>query len=387
MGRERKRRPSLALAELLQSQLTPTQIDARQLAEVALVADRVGLAPVLWSHGLRARWWSFVPADAAELIVGRSADPFGQPELALQAAFTSNVSRIDDLLAQGAEVERSFQGAGIPCVRLKGWHTITSGWWPDPAERTMTDLDVLVPAESSTKCAEILRSLGYRDIDSGHTSFADHELAPVALPGHAGSVEIHVALLVSRWAAVLPAAEVLNGGSSMTTTDAVTHVIAHAQLQDEAYLLGRVPMRALYELALLLESPLGRDVDWSQVRARFTAVGAERALDGFLWLSSSLFAASVPSIGVRAPLRSRLALAVIDRPRCGAVVSWVAYLPRWLSADRMRSLDPNQPAWRTRLTFVARGANARVATFRRPQRASQVHGPTGTRASTSKSRL
>ena len=360
MGQRDSSRPSLTLAQLLRSAASPSDFTDEHLVEVALAADRMGLAPALWGHGVRAGWWHPVPDDAAELVRHRSDKPFGQPELALQASLSLNRKRIADLLAQGEDIEIQFRLAGIRPVRLKGWHTISAGWWPDPAERTMTDLDVLVSLDRSDEASDILRGMGYVAIESGHTSLADHELAPVRLPGHAGSVEVHLELLLKRWAGVLGADEVLDGDHQMSTTDAATHLIAHAQLQDESYLLGRVPWRALYELALLLQSDRRSDIDWNLVRSRFADAGAERALDGFLWQSSMLFGADVPPRSGRVPTRSRLALAVVDRPRLGAAFAWLAYLPRSLSANRMRALEPDRPPWRTRLEYIVSSARAKA---------------------------
>jgi len=263
-----------------------------------------------------------------------------------------------DLLAQGELVEEALSGAGLRSVRLKGWHTVTAGWWADPAERTMTDLDVLVAASDADRAARALADAGYVPIRSGHTAFADHELAPVHLPGRAGSVEIHTALAVSRWAGVLPASAVLTAPGAMSSTDAVTHLIVHAQLHDEGHLLGRVPLRAVHELAVLSRLDLAGEIDWDVIRSRFGSVGAEPALDGFLTLARSMFDADVPPPHPRfVPFvpHAVAATAMMDRPRLATLYARLVYLPRALSATRMRSLFPGRPVWRSRLGWVARG--------------------------------
>ncbi len=343
--------PFASLARLFRDGNPRTLSDGQFIAAVD-AADRARLAPALWAHGCREGWWHPVPSDAARLISGRADLPFGQPELALQAAGEANAERNRDLLAQGATIEAAFADSGITSVRLKGWHTLTSGWWTDEGERTMTDLDVLVPDGRLAEACTVLTDLGYEPIESGHTDEADHELAPVHLPGRTGSVEIHRALAVSRWSAVLPADEVLAGSRPMSTTDAVTHLILHAQLHDEAHLLGTVPWRALRELAVLTTGSRGGEVDWELVGQRFDASGAGAALDGFLWLARTLLGAVVPPLGRRVRLRARTARLLMDRPVLRDVSSRAAYMPRALSASRMRTIDPTAPAWATRIRRV-----------------------------------
>ena len=88
-------------------------------------------------------------------------------------------------------------------VPLKGWHGLLAGWWPDPAARVMRDLDVLVSEHDAPRAAQVLGDLGYLAMAGDHDPHADHELAPVHLPGRAGSIEIHTAVLVRRWRARL----------------------------------------------------------------------------------------------------------------------------------------------------------------------------------------
>ncbi len=265
---------------------------------------------------------------------------------------------MQDLLAQGELVEDALRTAGVRSVRLKGWHTVTAGWWADPAERTMTDLDVLVAASDAERAARALAGIGYVPIESGHTAFADHELAPVHLPGRAGSVEIHTALAVSRWASVLPPSDVLAVAGPMSSTDAVTHLIVHAQLHDEGHLLGRVPLRAVHELAVRSRLDLADEVDWEVIRSRFGSVGAEAALDSFLTLARRMFAAEVPAPHprfVRVVPHAAAAMAMLDRPRLASLYARLAYLPRALSATRMQSLFPGRPVWRSRLGWIVDG--------------------------------
>jgi hypothetical protein len=73
------------------------------------------------------------------------------------------------------------------------------------------------------------------------------------------TVELHTELLVSQWSALVPAAAVLRramfrptcGGPLLLAddTDAFVHLVAHAQLREETYVLFGLRLRALYETA------------------------------------------------------------------------------------------------------------------------------------------
>ena len=273
--------------------------------------------------------------------------------LRLQHAYEENGARLADLLEQGDALLDALHEAGVAAVPLKGWHVLRNGWYPDPDVRTMRDLDVLV-AESRADDARIVAlTLGYQLIDEPLDDYADHQLPAMARPGRLGSLELHTALFVSRWRPVLPADEVLGAGG-LTSTRAVVHAVAHAQLHDEAFLLRHRPLRALHETAVLSRSPRGGEVDWAEVRRRFDSVGAAPALDAHLQLARHLFGADVPPprSARRAALHERLCDLELTSERGTKVYRAAVFAPRALSRSRMRKLYGDGNAWRHRVRHV-----------------------------------
>ena len=191
-----------------------------------------------------------LPAPALAAVEAKFAAGRTQPALELQRAYDDNADRLADLLDQGERLLAALGDAAVPAVPLKGWVSVRDGWYPDRDVRVMRDLDVLVPIDRAADAVRAVEMLGYELIEEPLDDYADHQLPAMAMPGRLGSLELHTALVVSRWQAVLPASAVLAAGR-MTTTHAVVHAIAHAQLHDEAFLLRHRPLRALHETAVL----------------------------------------------------------------------------------------------------------------------------------------
>lgn len=369
-------RPTRRLADLLR----PTGPDLQAVPEgdagwerLLAVADRHRLVPALASAGLASGWLRPVPAGARAAI-GERTGPLGPPpEVRLLEALDRNRDRIDSMLAQGLDVLEALDRAGVPAAPLKGLDALLRRRYPDPAARTMTDLDVLVPAGAAEAALAALAGAGFAPVDAPG---AEHHLAPLARPGAPGSVEIHTGVLRGRWAAGLSADGLLDRserapagepGRRLTATDAATVLVAHAQLQDEARVLLQLPLRALHETALLLAGPGEAQVDWAMVAERTAAIGpgAGAALDEHLWLAAALFGSVPPlRIGEAARRHGRLVLAVADHPRLRAALGQLAFLPRSFSAERMVALHGGAPSgaglWRTRARHAARGLRRRA---------------------------
>jgi hypothetical protein len=357
--------------DVLCSALRPTLMGGSRPADTGWhgalrLAAAHDLLPALWSAGRAHDWWAALPPDALAQVVAHFAPGTTQPPLVLQQAHDANRLRVADLCDQGKVILDHLASAGIVAVPLKGLHALMAGWWPDPADRIMRDLDILVSKDDSGRASECLTALGYLPFATGHTAAADHELPAVALPGRAGSVELHTALVVSRWSAVLPAAEILDRGPLMSSTDAVIHSIAHAQLHDEAHLLARIPLRALHELMILAAGPLGHEIDWARVRTSFRGVSAGAALDAHLCQARSLFGAALPPpVGRLRPVaHDRICRTLLGRPRLASMYERTAFLPRGLSTERMHELHGPGNPWISRSRHVAHALH-RMARSRR----------------------
>ncbi|HEX5587321.1 MAG TPA: nucleotidyltransferase family protein, partial [Acidimicrobiia bacterium] len=115
------------------------------------------LVPALWSAWVAAGR-PVLPEAAAAAVERTAPSGRGVPEIVLRRAYAANAARTDRLLDTGVEVLERLRAAGIPAVPLKGLHALLTGVWPDPAARTMADLDVLVPHAAADDAFALLRA-------------------------------------------------------------------------------------------------------------------------------------------------------------------------------------------------------------------------------------
>jgi hypothetical protein len=321
------------------------------------LAARHSLLPAVWS-AWRAMGRPVLP-DAAARAVERFAPPGrGAPEIVLRRAYETSAARTEHLLAAGIDVLEQLDAAGIPAVPLKGLHMLLAGVWSDAPARTMADLDVLVPRSAADDAFALLRAGSFEEHPEPIGEHADHHL-PMLARGDV-TLELHTELLVSRWSDLVPASEVLARASRRDTaagafllasdTDTFVHLVAHAQLQDETYRLLELPLRALFETAVLLRG--ANDVDDAEVTRRFAAHGASHVLTAHLDASRRMFDAPVDAAAKARTVTHRLGVAVgIAEPN--ALDAW-AYLTRVPgSFTRARMIEEFGPADRDRLRGAA----------------------------------
>ena len=350
------------------------------------LASAHGLLPAVWVALRDAGRVSLSSAVAATL---EQTAPPGRavPEVVIRRAYDRNVGRAAMLLDAGVDILQRFASEGIRSVPLKGLHSVLAGTWPDPAARTMADLDVLVDAVEAARAYASLRAAGYDEHPDPIGEHADHHL-PMLGRGEV-TVELHTELLVSRWQPLAPADHVLGRAVRASTsrgtllladaTDAFVHLVAHAQLQDETYTRLGLPLRALHETARLDLAA----IDGNDLHERFERAGVGHVLAAHLDAARHLFGAAAPAVQARSRLAvqagSRLAVqarsrrAVIHTRLVEAGVAlpevvngwtYAVRLPRSFTEDRM--VDEFGPAdgpawvWRARARHVARRAALRL---------------------------
>ena len=345
------------------------------------VADRHALVPALWSSLLSRRLVDLPPASLRRFVIERGPQASGGL-LAAEEAHAANGRRVDDLMDQALVALRALTAAGLRAAPLKGIDAVLTGRYPDPAARTMTDIDLLVDEGGAPAAAAVLADLGYRPAPG--TAASSHQLPAVSLPGRAGSIELHTQLATARWAGVLEPVRVLDRtlaagdgtGVRLDRTDSAAHLVVHAQLHDEAHLLMRLPLRAVHETALILAA--GEAVDWDEIHDEFAAAGRRSALHGHLQLAAMIFGA-VPPIEIprRSRARAGTVIALDERPGLGQLVAEAAYLPRALAPERMSQLHgaAGRPSLlRARAAHVARGAMTRAVRRWKSARAGERPG-------------
>ncbi|HEY3673795.1 MAG TPA: nucleotidyltransferase family protein [Acidimicrobiia bacterium] len=329
-----------------------------------------------------------MPSPLAAALERETPDGLAVPEALLRRAYDRNEARVQRLLDHGVDVLERLAAADIRAVPLKGLHSLLAGLWPDPAARTMADLDVLVPAAHATRAYDLLLGAGYVEHPEPIGEHADHHL-PMLRDGDV-TVEVHVEPLVSRWRALVPAAQMLRRAMYRPTargvllladdTDTFVHLVAHAELQEETHALFGLPLRALFETALVHQS----EIRWRDVRESFAAAGVSRVLDAHLHATRHWFGAEAlpePSEGSarRAAAHTRLVEVGVAEPALVEGWTYAVRVPRSFTADRMRtefapedaSHDPADagPAWlwTARARHVVRRVEARLTRHEPPR--------------------
>ena len=312
-----------------------------------------------------------VPAPVARAL--ELAVPAGRavPEVVLRRAYDHNVARVARLFDAGVELLHAFAAEQVRAVPLKGLHSLLAGMWPDPAARTMVDLDVLVEAGRAEQACAWLLGAGYEEHPDPIGEHADHHLP--MLRRDDVTVELHTELLVSRWRALAPAHDVLEramfrptpGGTLLLAddVDSFVHLVAHAQLQEETYRLLGLPLRARSTKPRrhVLDTK-----DLADARERFERSGVAHVFDAHLDAAHRLFGAAAPSDHAlrRASVHTRLAEVGVAAPALAAGWTYAVRVPRSFSAERMaEEFGPGRGAewlWRARTRHAGRRVAVRV---------------------------
>jgi hypothetical protein len=281
------------------------------------LAGERGVMPLLWSASLRLGLLEPVPSHLLDAL-GRGVGPRRHAAAVLQLAHRGNAARNADLMEQFDDVIAVLSSAGIPVVALKGTGHIARGVWPDPADRSMRDIDVLVPSVAAPDAQERLIAAGYKAGDR-HREPDQHHLATLYRPGRFGSVEVHKEPVsrgftkAVRGSDVIAAARPVPGRPSVlvpSPTHAAVIALVHAYLADGQWRERTIPLRSVHELWRLdaLEP-----VDWAEVRTLLRRIWRGQLVAEHLATAASLLGAEAPaaSVGVS---RARLRLRVAESP-------------------------------------------------------------------------
>jgi hypothetical protein len=349
-------------------------------AFLQLAADHE-LLPAVWVQQHEAGQLS-MPSSLAIALEREAPAGLGVPEAVVRRAYDRNVQRVLRLLDHGVDVLGRLADDGIRAVPLKGLHSLLAGTWADLAARTMADLDVLVDAEHAPRAFELLLAAGYTEHPEPIGEHADHHL-PMLCDGDV-TVELHVEPLVSRWRALVPAAQMLRRAMYRPTrrgvmlladdTESFVHLVAHAQLQEETHTLLGLPLRAMLETARVG----GGEIHWDDVRARFDGAGVGHVLDAHLYATRHWFGAPdlpAPSeAGTRrAAAHTRLVELGVAAPAAVAAWTYAVRVPRSFTSDRMHAEFGAEAAsgpawlWGARARHAARRMSARLGRHEAPR--------------------
>ena len=357
--------PQRTLLRLLTGSPPEPDTDWEQVLELA---RRHGLSPFLY-HALRPHR-DRLPAEADQ---------------ALRALYYQAVARSLFRGRQLREVLDALGDAGVPVVLLKG-AAVARSVYPDPALRTMSDLDLWIPREQLEVARSALQSLGYtvhskqnrplalQDVYLGETQM-------VSADPTRGLVELHWNVFPGEWLRCaaridetplwersLPLEEI--AARRLAAEDMVLNTCLHLVINHQ---LGVGSIRSLLDLHLIqARFPLNWDAIARRARAWQVKTALWLALD--LWIRLFGPQADVPLAALQpSPLRRavlrRMAsprllwsgrtfekgwqrriflLCLVDRPWDAVRLTWHAFLPerQWLVL--LYGLE-DAPAWRVRL--------------------------------------
>jgi hypothetical protein len=223
------------------------------------------------------------------------------------------------LLVLSTEIVSALHAIGAQPVLLKGAAALAQGLYPAHGLRLMTDIDVLISDTKIRESADTLAMRGYRqprarrpivrDVPKeGHedvTASPEPHHEPALVHEHTGiRVELHRALSVPPFVALLPAQDALrraapisaNGMtfSVLAPTDRIVHHVLHAQLHHQGAQSAIVGLRQLVDMAILVDA-FGSQIDWTDVEFRFASNGYADVLADYLAYLALLLDRRVPA--------------------------------------------------------------------------------------------
>ena len=288
------------------------------------MAAEASVAPAVLDGLRRYNLVELIPADVIDFFDGVA---------------TLNRQRNAQLVDEAIALAASLNQIEVVPVFLKGAAHLLSGLYPDFAHRFTLDLDVLVSADRLSDSVKRLSAEGYKELLTNWDFSGHHHYPPLWREGSAAALELHGEPLYAPYRRLLAAIDVLQnsvflnrGAVKFAVPSArcrMVQSVAHAQLADQAYLFGQLPLRDLVDFARLHEA-FAREIDWREFVQRFASCGFTTALEVHLLAAGRLLGVSIePS--VRASVMAR---ALYQR------ALWQAGHPRW-SRFSIRLLRPS----------------------------------------------
>ncbi len=281
-------------------------------------------------HGVDTYLYPWLAEHAPALFSARADVPPDSAPAAWRALFLEAVPRTLLRQRQLAEILAAFARARIDVIPLKGsWLSETV--YDDPAQRSMSDLDVLVRECDLDACHALLLSLGYRcERDVRHNDyFKDqtyiHPVYPFPVEAHWRlsaplASPVPATDIAALWQRSAPSTLLACPVRALSVEDQVLHLTQHILLHDFA-----MPLRGYLDIALLVRHA-GCQADGTALSAVAASGGLGRCVGFVLAFVADLFAAPPPS-----------ALAACVRPadpeKHAAVLTILAHLP---AADEHR---------------------------------------------------
>lgn len=347
-------------------------ISERTLSRIVDLAHRQRVLPTIGAR-LLERGADPLPPQLATFLTRQNA--LLSPSSIALVAHARNGERNADLLGQLALIAETLARAGIQTIPLKGGALLED----DPGlPRELTDLDVLVcDPRLAERARDLLLEAGYRDVTDAEFAHDDpllpdhHQLRPLVLDGHAGSVELHRSVLQTEYDALLSAKDLVEnlvdraGRGRMSAFALALHSILHNRVVDNSYRRLDPGLRSVLDVVQCLRRD--RSVQIALIRHADLNPGlVRRSIRASLLLCRLLAPElALPAPGPAARLWWLRVRAVHSVPWLRAPLAGLAFIPFALRRERMEARVGHPLGWWgllwSRLRFLCR----RSATYAR----------------------
>jgi hypothetical protein len=192
----------------------------------------------------------------------------------LREVLLNNTARNLQLLKHFGVLAGALQGQNLPFLPLKGVY-LCSNVYENLGERTIWDIDLLVPAAELERALALIEATGYhpsRPYDL-QQEVGNYHHVPVYVKAAAPPLEVHWTLLNPRfqhrldwqqlWERSVPARIGTTNVRVLAPDDLMIYLCAHVAYQ-HMYIDS---IRSLYDLKLVLKS-FSRELDWDAISAR-----------------------------------------------------------------------------------------------------------------------
>lgn len=221
------------------------------------------------------------------------------------SALALNKKRNEKMLATLERVASLLNAIDIEPVLLKGAALLVEGIYPQPSMRILGDIDILIPKDRSAEACAALTGAGYKTKLSAISPPTHHHLPMLLDPDTGTGVELHTDAISSSADAVIAtdwfcemALPVQFRGQRVRLPEPTRnagHIIFHSEIFHELYVLNKVQLRHVVDLALL-RARHEAAIDWDELDRRFSAAGAGDVLATYLHLASELLGQPAPRL-------------------------------------------------------------------------------------------
>ena len=204
------------------------------------------VTPAVYSAFLRNGMISLLPEELASY---------------LEHIHALNLERNQRISQQIRKVTELISDHGMEPVLLKGAGRLMEKCYPDPGDRLMIDIDILIAEPDTRRAWLLLQDAGYAPADSHSEEDYEkhHHLPALYHSGEVAFIELHSTPVVRKYKRLLPVKQVMATKVPATGCNAfvmpvhtqMTHLFIHEFLTSGQLLYGNPMLRTLFDLKVL----------------------------------------------------------------------------------------------------------------------------------------